>query len=264
MSSLLIDGLPATEADLHYLASVNYGAYTSFRVEVGGVRGLVLHLVRLQTSSIEMFGAAVPEAWLRSLLQTAIGDRATAWLKVTLFSPEIFPRAPSGTGAPRVMTIVSPPPPPLADSLRLTVQTYGREAPHIKHTSGMALIRARRLARQAGFDDALFADADGVISEGSSWNIGFVTGDTVVWPRAPMLAGVAQALIERGLSSVGHSQGSEPIRVADLARFDGAFICNSATPACPVTAIGDRTFATRPDVIDRLRTAWASNPVEPI
>lgn len=264
MSSLLIDGLPATEADLHYLAMVNYGAYTSFRVEDGGVRGLALHLTRLQSSSVEMFGEAVPEARLRTLLRTAVGDRDAAWVKVTLFSPDIFPRAPGGTSAPRVMTIISPPPPPLADSLRLTVQTYGREAPHIKHTSGMALIRARRLARQAGFDDALFADADGVISEGSSWNVGFVAGETVVWPQAPMLAGVAQALIERGLPSVGLTQASEPVRVADLARFDGAFICNSATPACPVTAIGGRAFATRPDIIDRLRTAWASNPVEPI
>ena len=38
-SVILVDGAPVTEADLIYLAMVDYGAYTSFRVEDGGVRG---------------------------------------------------------------------------------------------------------------------------------------------------------------------------------------------------------------------------------
>ena len=264
MADLLIEGLPATEADLHYLALVNYGAYTSFRVEQGGVRGLTLHLARLEASAVEIFGATVGEARLREVLRAALAGRDAAWVRLNLFSPDIWPRMPSGTGAPKVMTSVSPPPPPLADSLRLQVQTYGREEPHIKHTASMGLIRARRMARTDGFDDALFADADGVISEGSSWNIGFVAGDAVVWPQAPMLAGVAQALIARGLSRAGLDQRTAPVNVADLAGFDAAFICNSATPACPVTAIGDQTFAANPDLIERIRAAWAANPIEPI
>lgn len=264
VSDILIDGLPATEADLHYLALVNYGAYTSFRVEDGGVRGLAQHLARLEASSIELFGEAVGSSRLHELLRNAVGNRREAWVRISLFAPDIWSRTPSWVGAPKVMTSVSPPPPPLADSLRLQVQTYGREAPHIKHTSGMGLIRARRSARTDGFDDALFADAQGVISEGSSWNIGFVRGDTVVWPQAPMLAGVAQALIAQGLAEVGLSQRTEPVVIADLAAFDAAFICNSATPACPVTAIGDTTFDPNPNLIDRIRAAWATNPVEPI
>ncbi|WP_349311605.1 aminotransferase class IV [Brevundimonas subvibrioides] len=264
MTDILIDGLAPIEADLHYLALVNYGAYTSFRVEDGGVRGLALHLARLEASSVELFGAAVGQGRLRDLLRTALGDRREAWVRISLFSPDIWPRMPSETGAPKVMTSVSPPPPPLADSLRLQVQTYGREEPHIKHTASMGLIRARRSARTDGFDDALFADPDGVISEGSSWNIGFVTGDTVVWPQAPMLAGVAQALIAQGLSGVGLDQRAAPVPVAELSAFDAAFICNSATPACPVTAIAEAAFYPRPDLIARIRAAWAVNTVEPI
>ena len=48
MAEILIDGAPASPDDLAYLALVNYGAYTSFRVEGGGVRGLDLHLARLE------------------------------------------------------------------------------------------------------------------------------------------------------------------------------------------------------------------------
>lgn len=263
-SHILIDGLPPTEADLRYLALVNYGAYTSFGVEQGAARGLSDHLARLDASAIELFGEAVGEGRLRDLMRSAVVGRDPCWLRVSLFSPEVGPRNPSLYGLPKVMVGVFDPPPPLASSLRLNVQTYAREAPHLKHVATFGLIRARRLARAEGFDDALFADADGLVSEGSLWNIGFVSGDHIVWPQAPMLAGVAQILVRRGLSDVGLSSSIEPVRIDDLDRFDSAFICNSATPACAVTAIADWAFDPRPDLIERLTTAWRFQPLEPI
>lgn len=264
MSAFLIDGLPATEADLQYLALVNYGAYTSFRVEDGGVRGLDLHLARLETSAFELFGQTVGSDRLRGLMRLALAGREDAWLRVSLFSPDIWPRTPSARVRPKVMTVVSPLPPPLASRVRLEVRTYARETAGIKHTATLGLIRARRLAREAGFDDALFADAEGVISEGATWNIGFLSGDHVVWPRAPMLAGVTQAMIVRGLAGAGMTQSTEPVRVQDLSRFDGAFISNSATPACVVEAIGDRVFETGPARIEKLARAWRSQPSESV
>lgn len=264
MMNLLIDGEPASLGDLAYQAMVNYGAYTSFRVEQGGVRGLDLHLARLEASAVELFGEPVGETRLRELMRLAVEGRPDAWMRVCLFSPELGPRSPDWRGVPKVMTAVSPPPPPLAASVRLTVQTYAREAPEVKHVATFGLIRARRAARAAGFDDALFADASGRISEGSLWNIGFVRGDTVVWPQAPMLAGVAQALVERGLASASFATKTEPVTVAELSRFDAAFLCNSATPACAVTAIGDQTFNTPSGLIERLGEAWSSNPIQAI
>jgi branched-subunit amino acid aminotransferase/4-amino-4-deoxychorismate lyase len=263
-SRILIDGELASPDDLAYQSMVNYGAYTSFLVEQGGVRGLDLHLARLEASAVELFGEPVGEARLRDLMRHAVLGQAEAWMRISLFSPELGPRTPDWRGVPKIMTAVSPPPPPLAASVRLAVQTYAREAPDVKHVATFGLIRARRAARAAGFDDALFADADGRISEGSLWNIGFVRGDEVRWPRAPMLAGVAQALVERGMGSVGLTSRTEPVTVADLDRFDTAFICNSATPACAVTAIGDQAFAASPGLIQRLEAAWASNPIQSI
>lgn len=261
---LSVDGAPATLDDLSHVALVNYGAYTSFRVERCGVRGLDLHLARLEAEAIELFGEPVGEARLRALMRAAAADRDDCWLRVSLFSPEIGPRTPDWRGRPRVMIAASPPPPPLADSVRLQLQTYGREAPHLKHVATFGLIRARRSARETGFDDALFVDAEGKVSEGSLWNIGFISGEEVIWPQAPMLAGVAQALVQRGLGHSGLTGRTARVHVADLAAFDGAFICNSATPACAVASIGDQAFATRPAIVDRLQAAWASNPVQPI
>jgi len=263
-SDFLIDGLPPTDDDLRYMTLVNYGAVTSFRVEQGGVRGLDLHLARLHASALEMFGEPVPEAHLRNLMHTAVGDTRDAWLRVSLFSPFIWARLPSDRVQPKVMTVVAPPPPPLATSVRVQPQTYVRDAAHLKHTATFPLIRARRLAIDAGFDDALFADADGLISEGALWNIGFLAGDTITWPIAPMLEGVAQALISRGLAAAGLTERTAPVRLTDLAAFDGAFLCNSATPACPITAIGDHVFGTSPQRIEQLARAWTSNPVQAI
>lgn len=261
---LTVDGAPATPDDLTHVALVNYGAYTSFRVEQGGARGLDLHLSRLEAEATELFGEAVGEGRLRDLMRKAVAGRDACWLRVSLFSPEIGPRTPDWSGRPRVMIAASPPPPPLADGVRLQVQTYGREAPHLKHVATFGLIRARRSARAAGLDDALFANAEGLISEGSLWNIGFLTRDEVIWPQAPMLAGVAQELLRRGLGHSGLMDRIAPVHIGDLRRFDGAFICNSATPACAVSAIGDQTFATPPAMIERLQAGWASNPVQPI
>ena len=264
MTDVLIEGLPPTEADLRYQALVNYGAYTSFRVEDGGVRGLDLHLARLEASALELFGQPIGEERLRAFIRNAVADRREAWLRVSLFAPDILPRSPSAKVAPKVMTSISPPPSPLATSVRAQVRTYVRSDAHIKHTAIFPLIHARRLARQDGFDDVLFADADGLISEGATWNIGFLTGDTVVWPEAPMLDGVAQTLIRARLFEVGLRSVSRPVCVSDLSAFDGAFLCNSATPACPITAIGDHGFEAAPNRIDRIARAWSSNPPQAI
>ena len=263
-SEFLIDGLPPTDEDLRYMALVNYGAVTSFRVEQGGVRGLDLHLARLHASAIEMFGEPVPESRLRDLMRTALGDKRDAWLRVSLFSPYIWARLPSDRVLPKVMTVVAPPRSPLATSVRVQPQTYVRDAAHLKHTATFPLIRARRLAIDAGFDDALFADGDGLISEGALWNIGFLAGDTVTWPQAPMLEGVAQALISRGLAEAGLTERHAPVHLADLVTFDAAFLCNSATPACPITAIGDHVFGASPERIEQIASAWSSNRPQPI
>ena len=260
MPHLFIDGTIATQADLAHQALVNYGAYTSFRVENGGVRGLDLHLTRLENAATELFGQSVGKDHLRALMRSALGTRQRAWVRVSLFSNAIANRDPTAHGTPRVMIGVFDPPLPLADTVRIQLQTYEREVPHLKHVATFSLLRARRAAKAAGFDDALFMGRDGRISEGSLWNIGFLSGDTVVWPQAPMLAGVTQALLSNGLHAQGISQTTQPVTAADLARFEAAFICNSATPAASITDIDDYAFVPDPEIITRLTAAWASQP----
>lgn len=260
-----IDGRPAGAADLGHFVLSNYGAFTSMQVEDGAVRGLDLHLARLETEALELFGVAVPEATLRERMRQALDRRAGRFsLRVNLFSEAISLRAPDAMVQPRVLTTLSPPAAPLTTPLRLQSQAYAREAPHLKHAATFGLTWARRQAVLAGFDDALFVDGAGRISEGSIWNIGLVQGEAVVWPEAPMLAGTGQALLQRGMESLGLNSTTRPVRLSDLASFDAAFICNSATPACAVATIDGHAFSPAGALIARLTDAWRSNPCQTI
>ena len=78
MTALFIDGHPATADDLAHQALVNYGAYTSFAVTDGGVRGLDRHLARLREAAVELFGQAVSEDQARAWMRQALGDRLAA------------------------------------------------------------------------------------------------------------------------------------------------------------------------------------------
>ncbi len=260
-----IDGRPAGAADLGHFVLSNYGAFTSMQVEDGAVRGLDLHLARLQTEALELFGVAVPETTLRERMRQALDGRAGRFsLRINLFSDAVSLRAPDMTVQPRVLTTLSPPGAPLTTPLRLQSQVYAREVPHLKHAATFGLMWARRQAVLAGFDDALFVDGAGRISEGSIWNIGFIQGETVVLPEAPMLAGTGQALLQRGMESLGLNGTTRPVRLSDLASFDAAFICNSATPACAVGAIDGHRFDLSGALIARLTDAWRSNPCQTI
>jgi branched-subunit amino acid aminotransferase/4-amino-4-deoxychorismate lyase len=267
MLTLLVNGAPAERDDLLHLALVNYGAFTSMQAEqadgVWGVRGLDLHLARLREAGLELFGAAPDEGEVRRWVREALSDQSgAASVRVNLFSRAISVRDPSARAAPDVMIMAGPPAAELDGPLALNVSRYAREAPHLKHVATFGLIRERREALAAGQDDVLFADDSGRVTEGSIWNIGFLKGDTVLWPQGPMLAGTGQALIQRGLEAVEVATGHRPIALAELPDFDAAFIVNAAMIGVPVSAIGAVRYAARPDLTALVKNAWRSNPCQ--
>ena len=79
-----------------------------------------------------------------------------------------------------------------------------------------------------------------------------------------MLGGTGQALLQRGMADLGLDSETRPVRLSDLAAFDAAFICNSATPACAVASIDGHPFGPAEPLISRLIDAWRSNPCQAI
>ena len=66
---------------------------------------------------------------------------------------------------------------------------YQRELPALKHVGTFGLFQQRREAMAAGFDDALFLNEEGLVSEGSTWNLALHDGRQLVWPQAAALRG---------------------------------------------------------------------------
>ncbi|WP_053171439.1 aminotransferase class IV, partial [Streptomyces sp. SBT349] len=108
-----LDGAPATVQDLQALALVNYGHFTTMRVESGGVRGLSLHLDRLVSDCRAVFGADLDRDRVRGSLGRALrGARAPLIARVTVFDPALGLAAPEAAGEPHVLVTTRPPGPP--------------------------------------------------------------------------------------------------------------------------------------------------------
>lgn len=82
-----LDGRPATTGDLAPLAFSGHAHFTALQIRDGRVRGLDLHLERLRSASVELFGRALPDDVVRARLRTALQDGpADMSLTATVFS----------------------------------------------------------------------------------------------------------------------------------------------------------------------------------
>ena len=250
-----IDGIRATVDALSHPALVNYGHFTAMQVRHGAVRGLELHLARLRAAHLELFGTNLDTDRVQRLMRRAVAQRPDAYLRVTLSEVE--------SGLPQVMTAVRPPIDASARPQTLTEVRYVRPLPHIKHVGTFAQIRYGLLAERAGFDDAVLVADDGRIVETTTANIGFIAGQTVVWPDAPSLRGITWQLLDAGLSRRGLSMRSEPITVDTLGNFDAAFTANSIGIS-PAHRIGAHEFPLGHRLQDELTDIYATVPWDPI
>ncbi|MFH9005868.1 aminotransferase class IV [Streptomyces afghaniensis] len=214
---LEIDGREATADDLQVPALGAYGHFTAMQVRNNRVRGLALHLDRLDAANRALFGVGLDGGLIRHRIRHALGgDTPDASVRV-----HVYPSGPKD--ATSVLVAVRPPKDSPRRARRLLTVPYQRPVAHVKHIGDFGQTYYKRLARHRGHDDALLVGPDGTVSETATANIGLFDGTKVVWPEAPVLAGITMQLL------VAHGPASEsrPVRVADLASFDGAIVANS-------------------------------------
>ena len=157
------------------------------------MRGLDLHLTRLDAATRELFGTGLDGSRVRDHIRHALGgDAGDASVRVNVFWPD-------SDNAVSIMVTVRPPAALPSGPQALQAVSYQRPVPHIKHAGTFAQTRYRRLAGRNGFDEALLTGPGGVISEGAITNIGFIDGATVTWPDAPALHGITMQLLEHRL-----------------------------------------------------------------
>ena len=244
-----IDGRSATVEQLSAAAPAGYGHFTAMQVRNRQVRGLPLHLDRLDAANREMFGAGVDTAAVLGHIRHALGEQTQdASVRVYVYE------APDG---PTVMVTVRPPGTMAPDLWRLQTVPYQRSLAHIKHIGDFGQGYYQRLAHTNGFDEALLTGPDGIVCEGSITNIGFSDGAGVVWPAAPALAGITMQILERALAARGVPMRRAPVRVSDLGSFAGAFVTNSHGIA-PVGQVDEHTLPVDGALMQALTQAYES------
>jgi branched-subunit amino acid aminotransferase/4-amino-4-deoxychorismate lyase len=248
-----IDGRPPSTETLQRLALDNLGHFTAMQVRDTRVRGLALHLARLDHGSRELFGVGLDGRRVCDLARHALADDVRdASLRVIVFQS-------ASARELSVMITLRPPGgmPERPQSLRAV--RYQRTLAHVKHIGGFGQWYHGHLARKDGFDDALFTDDEGAVSETSIANIGFVRGGEVVWPSAPSLEGITMQLLEPRLGGAGIPTRRARVRLDELPSYQAAFITN-ARGIAPVARIDDHVLAVDEGLMATLARMYADAP----
>ncbi|MEU0298759.1 aminotransferase class IV [Streptomyces sp. NPDC006175] len=252
------DGRPATGDDLRIPAFASYGHFTAMQVRDRTVRGLALHLERLDSANRELFGLPLEGERVRELIGHALdgAGRHDASVRVHGFMPP-------GSTAPVPMVTVREPVPEDRTPRSLMSVPFARSLPHIKRPGEFCQTYYGQQARRAGFDEALLTSPGGMVTEGSITNIGFWDGASVVWPDAPALTGITMTLLESGLAGTDRPSVRHGVTLDGLGAYRAAFVTNSQGIA-PVHRIDDTPFAVDEDLMTLLGRLHEAAPREAV
>lgn len=256
-----VDGRVATVEDLVTTTTVNYGHLTGMTAVDGRVRGLDLHLDRVCHATEELFGTTLDRERVRALLRRALtGLPGAVSARINVFPAGLTWDRLGEPIEPRVLVIIRTAPPVSTTPLRVRTAHYVRDSPRHKHVGTFGLFQQQRLARLDGYQDVIFTDERGRLSEGSIWNVGFFDGERVVWPEAELLPGIALQLVRRGLAELGVPEAVRPVELAHLRGFRAAFFTNAPTGARALSSVDEVEFGVDAELMELLRRAYELAP----
>lgn len=260
-----LNGSAVDDAAWRSLALTNYGHFTSLLVCDCTVQGLDLHLQRLADATREMFGTKLDLGQARGWMREAVVD-GDEWqsMRVTVFSRAFNRERPADACEADVLIATTSFETHAATPISVATARYQRDAPQFKHVGTFGLFQQKLLAQRRGYDDVLFIDGNGSVSEGSIWNIGLFDENGVVWPEAEMLDGVSQRLLQRGLAEIGVDSRHRRIGRSELSSFRGAFFTNSRRAVVPIQRIDDIDFMVDRRDADLLQRALDTQPWQPL
>ncbi|WP_213451185.1 aminotransferase class IV family protein [Rhizomonospora bruguierae] len=254
-----LNGAPATAEELKALALVNYGHFTSMRVENQQVRGLSQHIERLVRDCRMLLATDLDREQVRAYIRQAVAGRDGAFVvRVTIYDPALELGLPGAPAQPHVLVTSRPIGVGRLAPWRVQSAAYTRDLPAVKHVGLFGAIWHRRAAQLRGYDDAVFTDAESYVSEGPTWNIAFYDGDHVVWPNAEVLPGVTMRLLRQ----VHDRTTLAPVNLTDLPRMQAAFATNTTIGVRAITAINDVEFPADHPILDTLRKEYEEIPAE--
>ena len=135
-------------------------------------------------------------------------------------------------------------------------------------------IAAMAEAQKAGFDDVLWSNSEGEVTEASTANIFFVGRDgdvgEIVTPPANsgLLLGITRNRVIEIIKKTGAEFREAVVYADEIPRFDEAFLCSTVRGLVPISRIdGHRLHSARPTSLFKalegafLRTTWERSGV---
>ena len=246
-----VNGHEPTREELQEAALNTFGHFTAMQVRGGGTRGLDLHLARLDAANRALFGAMLDGERVRELIRHALAGAgvADASVRVIVRDGLVF------------VTVREPFTMPDDATQRLKSAEYLRPVAHIKRPGDFGQGYYIDRAADAGYDDALLVGADGVVAEAGIANIAFFDAGrpSVVWPDAPVLAGITMQVVAPRLAEYGMPSRTARVTLDEVGRFAGACVTNSRGIAA-VTAIDDVDMPSATEFVKALRSAYDAVP----
>ncbi len=243
-----------------------YGVFEVIRSLDGRCVRMADHLERLARSAA-MLGIGLPEessirSWVDTAVEATLHVDGVVRVMVTAGDDPY-------EGEARVV-VTTEPAPAQEPSLRLGPIV----APWHSDGESWELLRAktlsyannfgaRRAAKMDGFDDALLVGRSGRVLEGPTFSVGWVVseGSDVIYETPALELGILDS-ITRSLALDAASDAGLTVREVSadldgLGRADEFFVLSTLRDAVPVTAVGDRIFASGPHT-EALRIAMAA------
>ncbi len=255
IGEVLINGAPTSGVD----AAVSvfdigfqrgYGCFEAMRCYRGVPFRLHAHLDRLEGSAahlrIPLPARSDLESWCRTV--AAPGDGVLRVFVTGGVDPKRL-------GTDNVVVAFLEPLPEIPDVVRLDLL----EAPWHADGRSSELTGAKTLsygpnlaatieARSKGFDDAALMGADGVVLEGPTFSIGWVSDGAFCTPAldSHILASITREAAIEVASAVGVPVREERFVATDLLGADEVFVMSTVRQILPVTAVADAEFDVGP------------------
>ena len=256
-----VDGEPASEAALIRFARSSYGHYTTMQVRAGAVRGLSLHLARLEHATHHLFDITLDLSIVRRHMRMALAEHSDASLRISIGARNYSARAMPLPAQIETLLLVDPPASARSTPMRLSTFRHVRHLPQLKHCGNFDMFELRWQALAHGFDDALLLTPDDHIAEGPTFNVGFFQGDELIWPQALLLEGTTLRLLRQAHEDQGGRNTVRPIGLNEIGNLDGGFCCHSGG-IWSIATINQQALPTNADGMARLNRLWTDIPGE--
>ena len=255
---------PAVAARDHGM-TVGDGVFEVVKVVDGRPFAVAPHLERM-TRSARGLGLPDPDldAVRRGIAAVLDGERAPlARVRIT-WTGGLSPLGSDRGDGPPTLTVIGAAMDPWPDSAAVTTVPWPRNErgalAGLKTTSYGENVRALAHARAQGSDEAVFANLQGQLCEGTGTNVFYVVDGEL---RTPTLAGGCLAGITRGLvlDWYGATEVDEPIEVL-RDRASEAFLASTTRDVQAIHRWDDRDLGAPGPVTTEVRKVWHEREAE--